>query len=126
MDETGVPITSTLKNEESVTVGNNISEISKADVQMRWYFLGLVTLWIIATMACLLVALYLTKNPACLSGFTALAPPVYISYRIVIYLFPKHIGDYQIELEKIKSQHVNHEQHNKTEPHRRTMFIHKK
>lgn len=112
MDKINVPITSTPKDDIDVTNVTHNIETSKIDIRMQWFFLKLTALWIIAAMVLPLVAFYLTRNPVCLSGFTTLAPPVYILYRITKYLFPKCDSDYQIEREKIKAQGVSHKQHN--------------
>ena len=103
MDKTSVPTNNTTQDNKCLT---------RVDVQMQWFFLRLTALWIITAMVLPLVAFYLTRNPVCLSGFTILAPPVYILYRIAKYLFPRCDSDYRIELEKIRAQGVSHKKHN--------------
>jgi len=70
--------------------------------RMRWFFLLLVTLWIFGAMALPVVAFYLTKDPLSFTFFTTLAPPVYIMYRVVAFLFPKDERDFQLALTKIQ------------------------
>jgi hypothetical protein len=101
MDDTSVPIASTIHNEQRVALSNTPAT-TKVVILMRWFFLSLVTLWIIAATISPLVAFCLTKNPFCLTGFTAIAPPAIILNRIAKYLFPKDERDYRIEEIRIK------------------------
>lgn len=70
--------------------------------RMQWFFLIVISLWILAAMALPILAFCITKNPMCLSGFSTLAPPIYILYRIAAYLFPKDDRYYKLAEVKAK------------------------
>jgi len=63
---------------------------------MQWFFLIVISLWIFTATITPIVALCITRNPFCLSGFTTLAPPAYILHRIIVYIFPKDDRDYKL------------------------------
>jgi hypothetical protein len=63
---------------------------------MRWFFLIVISLWIFIATIAPIIALCVTRNLLCISGFTTLAPPAYILYRITVYLFPKDDRDYKL------------------------------
>ncbi len=105
MDDTSVPIASTPHNDQHSTL-RNISATTGEDIQMRWFFLRLVAIWILATVVLTFILFCLTRNPYCFSGLGLLAPPFYILYRIVRFLFPKNDRDYEVKLEKIKAKYT--------------------
>jgi hypothetical protein len=69
--------------------------------RMRWFFLALVALWILAAIIGSIIASYLAGNPLFLSGFSALLPPAFLLRRIIKSLFP--LDDREYEIEKIKA-----------------------
>lgn len=71
---------------------------------MQWFFLGLITLWIMAAMIMPVVSFSITKNPLSFSLFSTLAPPLYILYRITKYLFPKNSREYELAALKIQNK----------------------
>ncbi len=71
---------------------------------MQWFFLGLITLWILAAMIMPVVSFSITENPLSFSLFSTLAPPLYILYRITKYLFPKNSREYELAALKIQNK----------------------
>ena len=70
------------------------------DGKKQWFFLSLISLWILISTIGPIVAFCLTNNPLSLSLMSTLAPPLYILYRIARSLFPLNDGDIQIALAK--------------------------
>ena len=70
------------------------------DSKKQWFFLGLISAWIIITTVGPIVAFCVTRNPFSLSLISTLAPPLYVLYRITKSLFPLDNGDLQIALAK--------------------------
>jgi uncharacterized membrane protein len=91
-----------LLHDQENNTPNTQHDNSSTDIRlMRWFFLGLVALWILAAIIGSIIAFCLTGNPLCLSGFTALLPPAFLLRPIIKYLFPK--DDREYEIEKIKA-----------------------
>lgn len=51
--------------------------------RMRWFFLILITLWLVAAMALPGVTFILTRNPLSFTLLDAFAPPISITMRII-------------------------------------------
>lgn len=68
------------------------------DSKKQWFFLGLISLWILASVVGPVVAFCLTGNPLSFSLVSTLVPPLYVLSRIVKSLFPLNDGDVQIAL----------------------------
>ena len=69
---------------------------------MRWVFLVFSMIWLWAAIVLPIVAFCLTKNLLSFSSSSAIAPPLYILYRITGYLFPKSREEYRIKAMKIR------------------------
>lgn len=57
--------------------------------RMRWFFLALVALWILAVIILPVVIFLITKNPTALYFFGALVPPIFVLAQTIKYLFPR-------------------------------------
>jgi hypothetical protein len=94
------------KNQPIQAANNPLTDPSQLIMlwKMRWFFLVLIALWILAAMAFPVVAFCLTKNPYSFSLFGTLAPPLYILYRITRYLFPKSKEGYELDALRVQSR----------------------
>lgn len=84
-----------------------------ASRSMQWFFLILVSVWILSAMVLPLVTFCLTKSLLSLSFFGTLAPPIYILRRIIWYIFPKDDRDYKLAEAKARyavEKHRNEKQ----------------
>jgi hypothetical protein len=73
---------------------------------MQWFFIILVTLWLIAAMILPFVVFCLTHNLFSFTFFGTLAPPIYLVRRIVWYIFPKDDRDYK--LKEVQAKYAHH------------------
>ena len=98
----------TITNEGSHYSDTRLKELQENDQPisqaMRWFFLGLITLWILVAMIMPIVSFSITENPLSFSLFSTLAPPLYILYRITKYLFPKNSREYELAALKIQNK----------------------
>ena len=100
--------------QQSKTTQSETPQLADSDIKylndMRWFFLILIVIWLLASTALPIVAFLLTKNPLSFSLSIPLLAPIYILHRITKYIFPKDEDVFRLKELKIQSgakkQHI--------------------
>lgn len=79
--------------------------------RMRWFIIIFLSIWTLTALTLPIIMFYLANNLFYLSGFTTVAPPIWILIRIIKHLFPLSKEEYELTALKIK--HSGSEQSNK-------------